>query len=83
MKGLSSNQNPALNRSTVTEVLNIMGALYSTAVFMAIANAMMVLGVINNERVVFYREKAAGTYSSWPFAMVQVRERGFWRRTSA
>ena len=57
----------------MTGVLNIMGSLYSTCAFMAVANAIMVLPVVNNERVVYYREKAAGMYSFRPFAAAQVR----------
>ena len=64
-------------------MLNIMGALYSTAVFMSVANAMMVMPVINAERVVYYREKAAGMYSPRPYALalvwMGVRGREVWR----
>ena len=60
-----------MNRADVIGVLNIMGALYSVAVFMAVANAMMVMPTIANERVVYYRERAAGMYRALTFAVSQ------------
>ena len=60
------------HRDTQVAVLNIMGALYASSTFLGIANAMTVLPVVNNEHVVYYRERASGMYASLPYAMAQV-----------
>lgn len=36
-------------------LMDILGAIYSTTVFMGIANCLVVLPVVHNERAVFYR----------------------------
>ncbi|TYK25233.1 ABC transporter G family member 34-like isoform X1 [Cucumis melo var. makuwa] len=54
------------------DVLNIMGAIYATALFLGIFNSAIVLPVLDTERVVFYRERAAGMYSTLPYAFAQV-----------
>ena len=54
-------------------VLTIMGALYSSVIFGGVPNLMMVMSVVFEERVVYYREKAAGMYSPLAFAVAQVR----------
>ena len=51
-----------------------MGALYSAVLFSGVSNLMMVMSVIYEERVVYYREKAAGMYSPLAFAVAQVRQ---------
>ena len=56
----------------MVSVLNIMGALYSSTMFIGVCNCLTVLPVINNDRVVFYRERAAGMYSPGPYAAAQV-----------
>lgn len=50
----------------------VMGALYSSAIFLGVNNAASVQPVVAIERTVFYREKAAGMYSPFPFAFAQV-----------
>lgn len=65
-------------------LLNIMGALYSTTVFMGISNCLTILPVVNSDRAVFYRERASGMYhvmgavlsqgmAEMPYIMAQVR----------
>lgn len=60
------------NSAKEHDVLNIMGAIYATALFLGIFNSAIVLPVLDTERVVFYRERAAGMYSTLPYAFAQV-----------
>ncbi|KAJ8754205.1 hypothetical protein K2173_002105 [Erythroxylum novogranatense] len=54
------------------DVMNILGAMYSVILFLGATNAASVQPVVAIERTVFYREKAAGMYSSLVFAFAQV-----------
>ncbi|MFS7906157.1 putative ABC-2 type transporter [Helianthus anomalus] len=46
--------------------------MYSAVFFVGINNSQTVQPVVATERTVFYRERAAGMYSSLPYAMAQV-----------
>lgn len=59
-------------RETTQQVLVIMGALFSSLLFLGVKNASSVQPVVSTERTVFYREKAAGMYSPIAFAAAQV-----------
>ncbi|WOL18142.1 ABC transporter G family member 45 [Canna indica] len=54
------------------DVFSILGALYSSTLFISFANALLVQPIVQTERTVFYRERAAGMYSSMPYALAQV-----------
>jgi hypothetical protein len=56
---------------TLLGLMDILGALYSTTVFMGIANCLIILPVINGERAVFYRERASGMYNTLAYTMAQ------------
>lgn len=43
------------------DVLNIMGTLYSTAIFLSIFNTLVVIPVVNADRAVYYR--CGGTHT--------------------
>lgn len=53
--------------------MTIIGAMYASVLFLGINNCATVQPVIAVERRVFYRERAAGMYSVFPYAMGQVR----------
>lgn len=55
------------------DVFNILGAMYGSALFIGFANASVVQPIVERERTVFYRERAAGMYSSMPYAIAQVQ----------
>ncbi|MBA0658476.1 hypothetical protein Goklo_010679 [Gossypium klotzschianum] len=55
------------------DVLNFLGAMYSAVFFLGAVNASTVQGVVAVERTVFYRERAAGMYSEFPYALAQVK----------
>lgn len=61
--------NEGSNPSTETDVQNIIGALYSSTVFLGVFNMLTIQPIISRERTVFYRERAAGTYAVFPYAM--------------
>lgn len=51
-----------------------MGSMCTAVFFVGIQNTITVQPVVDAERTVFYREKAAGMYSSYPYAVAQVRQ---------
>ncbi|XP_021800492.1 ABC transporter G family member 39-like isoform X5 [Prunus avium] len=54
------------------DLFNAMGSMYSAVLFIGIQNASSVQPVVGIERIVFYRERAAGMYSAFPYALGQV-----------
>ncbi|KAG5562970.1 hypothetical protein RHGRI_005644 [Rhododendron griersonianum] len=53
------------------DLLNLMGAMYTALLFLGATNASSVQAIVNIERTVFYRERAAGMYSALPYAFSQ------------
>ncbi|KAF7126875.1 hypothetical protein RHSIM_Rhsim11G0074600 [Rhododendron simsii] len=53
-------------------LFNILGAMFSAAMFLGINNSSSVLPYVSTERSVFYRERFAGMYGSWAYALAQV-----------
>jgi ABC-2 type transporter len=49
-----------------------MGALFVSSLFLGISNAMTIQPVVDVERTVFYRERAANMYSVLPYTIAQV-----------
>ncbi|GLJ18676.1 hypothetical protein SUGI_0333120 [Cryptomeria japonica] len=54
------------------DVMNAMGSMFAAVLFIGMNNASSVQPVVDVERTVFYREKAAGMYSALPYAFAQV-----------
>ncbi|KAI8569222.1 hypothetical protein RHMOL_Rhmol02G0261800 [Rhododendron molle] len=54
------------------DLINLMGATYAAVLFLGATNASSVQAIVNIERTVFYRERAAGMYSALPYAFSQV-----------
>ncbi|XP_062163334.1 pleiotropic drug resistance protein 1-like [Alnus glutinosa] len=54
------------------DLFNAMGSMYTAVLFIGVQNGMSVQPVVAIERIVFYRERAAGMYSSLPYAIGQV-----------
>ncbi|KAJ6942433.1 ABC transporter G family member 29-like [Populus alba x Populus x berolinensis] len=59
-------------RESSSDLSMIIGAMYSSVLFVGINNCQTVQPVVAVERTVFYREKAAGMYSALPYAIAQV-----------
>ncbi|XP_071717159.1 pleiotropic drug resistance protein 1-like [Rutidosis leptorrhynchoides] len=59
-------------RDTEQHLANAIGALYTSVLFLGVGNASSVQHVVDIERTVFYRERAAGMYSGLPYAFAQV-----------
>ncbi len=58
-------------RDSILGLMDILGALYSSTVFMGIANALIVLPVVAAERAVVYRERSSRMYSTLTYSMAQ------------
>ncbi|XP_024972594.1 pleiotropic drug resistance protein 1-like isoform X2 [Cynara cardunculus var. scolymus] len=54
------------------DLVNAMGSMYAATLFLGVQNASSVQPVVDVERTVFYRERAAGMYSALPYAFAQV-----------
>ncbi|XP_076894183.1 ABC transporter G family member 29-like [Bidens hawaiensis] len=59
-------------KSSSNDLSTVIGAMYSAIFFVGINNCQTVQPVVATERTIFYRERAAGMYSSFPYAMAQV-----------
>ncbi|KDP41963.1 hypothetical protein JCGZ_26981 [Jatropha curcas] len=60
------------NMTKRQDLFNAMGSMYAAIIFLGVQNASSVQPVVAVERTVFYREKAAGMYSAFPYAFAQV-----------
>ncbi|CAM6091822.1 unnamed protein product [Calypogeia fissa] len=58
-------------RGTEQDVLNLMGGLYCSVLFVGATNALTVQPVVGIERIVYYRERGAGMYSPLAYAIAQ------------
>ncbi|ERN20480.1 hypothetical protein AMTR_s00068p00162220 [Amborella trichopoda] len=54
------------------DLFNAMGSMYASVLFIGSNNAYSVQPVVSVERLVFYRERAAGMYSALPYAIAQI-----------
>ncbi|XVF88175.1 hypothetical protein PTKIN_Ptkin19aG0029300 [Pterospermum kingtungense] len=59
-------------RTRRQDILNAMGSMYATVMFLGFQNAASVQPVVAVERTVFYRERAAGMYLALPYAFGQL-----------
>ncbi|KAK1412286.1 hypothetical protein QVD17_33413 [Tagetes erecta] len=59
-------------RDSSTDLTMIFGGMYGAILFAGINNGNTVVPSVAFERTVFYRERAAGMYSTLPYAMAQV-----------
>ncbi|PKA51611.1 Putative pleiotropic drug resistance protein 7 [Apostasia shenzhenica] len=57
---------------TQQDLFNSLGSMYAAVLFIGIQNGQTVQPIVDVERTVFYREKAAGMYSALPYAFAQV-----------
>ncbi|KAE9446717.1 hypothetical protein C3L33_21385, partial [Rhododendron williamsianum] len=61
-----------LDRNNQQSLFNVLGAIYSATIFLGANNCMSVLPYVSTERSVLYRERFAGMYGSWAYALAQV-----------
>uniref|UniRef100_A0A0E0C4J0 ABC transporter domain-containing protein n=1 Tax=Oryza meridionalis TaxID=40149 RepID=A0A0E0C4J0_9ORYZ len=54
------------------DLFNAMGSMYAAVLYIGVQNSGSVQPVVVVERTVFYRERAAGMYSAFPYAFGQV-----------
>jgi hypothetical protein len=60
------------NRKQEQDLFNILGIVYGSALFLGFMNCSILQPVVATERVVLYREKATGMYSTFAYAIAQV-----------
>ncbi|KAJ4757004.1 ABC transporter G family member 36 [Rhynchospora pubera] len=53
----------------VQDLFNAMGSMYASCVFLGVKNSSSIQPVVDFERAVYYRERAAGMYSALPYAL--------------
>ncbi|GLT27269.1 hypothetical protein SLA2020_022810 [Shorea laevis] len=58
-------------RNSTKGLFIVMAALYSSCLFLGVNNASTVQPIVSIERIVFYRERAAGMYSPIAYAVAQ------------
>ncbi|XP_066345250.1 ABC transporter G family member 51 isoform X1 [Miscanthus floridulus] len=63
--------NVGMKRDTTEDLMLVMGSLYAACLFLGVNNASSVQPVVSTERTVYYRERAARMYSSFPYAAAQ------------
>ncbi|XP_025811385.1 ABC transporter G family member 36-like isoform X2 [Panicum hallii] len=73
-QNLSYWRNPQYNavREKPQDLFNAMGSMYAAILTIGVLNAASVQPVVSVERTAFYRERAAGMYSAFPYAFGQV-----------
>ncbi|EEF48301.1 ATP-binding cassette transporter, putative [Ricinus communis] len=59
-------------RGRQLEIFNAMGSMYSAVLFLGFLNTSLVQPVVDMERTIYYRDRAAGMYSAFPYAFGQV-----------
>ncbi|PUZ59878.1 hypothetical protein GQ55_4G078800 [Panicum hallii var. hallii] len=59
-------------REKPQDLFNAMGSMYAAILTIGVLNAASVQPVVSVERTAFYRERAAGMYSAFPYAFGQV-----------
>ncbi|KAG8087776.1 hypothetical protein GUJ93_ZPchr0010g11308 [Zizania palustris] len=65
-------QSSSLYHKDEQDVFNILGIMYGSALFLGFMNCSILQPVVAMERVVLYREKAAGMYSNMAYVIAQV-----------
>ncbi|CAI5534888.1 unnamed protein product [Closterium sp. Naga37s-1] len=58
-------------RETPQQIVNVMGALYTAALFLGWSNLGSIQPMLAVERSIYYRERGAGMYGAIPYALAQ------------
>ncbi|KAK3119462.1 hypothetical protein QOZ80_9AG0670890 [Eleusine coracana subsp. coracana] len=64
--------NLGMKRTKQQDLVNSVGSMYAAVLMLGIQNASGIHPVIAMERILFYKERAAGMYSALPYAFAQV-----------
>ncbi|CAI5534847.1 unnamed protein product, partial [Closterium sp. Naga37s-1] len=59
------------SRDTPQQIVNVMGALYTAALFLGWSNLKSIQPMLAVERSIYYRERGAGMYGAIPYALAQ------------
>lgn len=63
---------PLFMRDNQQSIFSVFGAMYTAVIVCGINNASSVLPYVTMERSVLYRERFAGMYAPWAYALAQV-----------
>ena len=66
---------PILFSGKRQDLFDALGSMYAAVLLIGVQNGLTVQPIVEVERTVFYREKAAGMYSALPYAFAQVNGR--------
>ncbi|CAO2170179.1 unnamed protein product [Urochloa humidicola] len=64
--------NLGMKRTKRQDLFNSMGSVYAAVLMLGVQNASGINPVVAMERIVFYKERAAGMYSALPYTFAQV-----------
>ncbi|KAK3118104.1 hypothetical protein QOZ80_9BG0694280 [Eleusine coracana subsp. coracana] len=64
--------NLGMKRTKQQDLVNSVGSMYAAVLMLGIQNASGIHPVVAMERILFYKERAAGMYSALPYAFAQV-----------
>ncbi|KAL3515883.1 hypothetical protein ACH5RR_022785 [Cinchona calisaya] len=64
--------NQGKNINNQQSLFNVLGSMFSAMFFCGVYNASSILPYVSTERAVLYRERFAGMYASWAYALSQV-----------
>ncbi|PON42827.1 ABC transporter-like [Parasponia andersonii] len=64
--------NKGQKTATFQDLMTLIGAMFTAVFFLGASNGSAVQPIVDIERTVFYRERAAGMYSALPYACAQV-----------
>ncbi|XAR52748.1 hypothetical protein NMG60_11020974 [Bertholletia excelsa] len=53
-------------------LFNVLGSIFSATIFLGINNSSSILPYVSMERTVLYRERFAGMYEPWAYALAQI-----------
>ncbi|ESW34862.1 hypothetical protein PHAVU_001G187800 [Phaseolus vulgaris] len=70
--------NKAKNIKKQQDIWDLLGAMYAAVMFLGTSNTMGVQPILDIERTVLYRERAAGMYSTLTYAVSQVAVEGIY-----
>ncbi|MBA0699835.1 hypothetical protein Goari_001440 [Gossypium aridum] len=62
----------ALHENNQQKLFNVFGSMYAAVLFLGMNSSSSVQPFVATERVFMYRERFAGMYSSWAYALAQV-----------
>lgn len=70
-------------RNNQQSLVNVFGSMYGAVMFLGMTSGSSVQPIVAGERVVMYRERFAGMYSSYAYSLAQVHLFSFFMKTES